>query len=310
MTDSAALIGTEHDHLTRFLIEGAGVRGVRVQLQDTWSEIRRRMADTVDQAAALELLGEAVAASALFTGHAKVDGRLSMQLRSDGPLRTLFAECSSAGTLRGIVQVDDARGTVSRDLTALGNGAVLAITIENPGRGGREPMRYQGMVALEADSMAAAFEDYFRQSEQLPTRLLLVADEQRVAGLMLQKLPGDEGDDDGWVRAGALFDTLKPAELLDWDTATLLSRLFHEDGAQTLGTSPLRFGCSCSRARVESMVVSLGEEEAMAAVAAGADGKALIRCEFCAESYTLDSDDVRQLLDASQSEIQAPQGLQ
>ncbi|MGO4612419.1 Hsp33 family molecular chaperone HslO, partial [Variovorax sp. 2RAF20] len=76
-----------------------------------------------------------------FTGHAKVDGRLSVQLRGDGALRTLFAECTAAGTLRGIAQLADS-GEVSRDLTELGPDAVLAITIENPSGDGREPTRY------------------------------------------------------------------------------------------------------------------------------------------------------------------------
>jgi molecular chaperone Hsp33 len=93
-----------------------------------------------------------------------------VQLRGDGALRTLFAECTAAGTLRGIAQLAE-EGEVTRDLRDLGPAAVLAITIENPASAsGRDPMRYQGLVALESDSLAGAFEDYFRQSEQLPTR--------------------------------------------------------------------------------------------------------------------------------------------
>src|SRR5688572_23372684 len=197
MTD---LLNDDRDSLTRFLLADAGVRGVRVHLDDTWRQIRDRA--EYPQAAA-ELLGEATAAAALFTGHAKVDGRLSVQLRGNGALRTLFAECTAAGTLRGIAQLAE-EGEVSRDLRELGPAAVLAITIENPAAAnGRDPTRYQGLVALESDSLAGAFEDYFRQSEQLPTRLLLATDERHAAGLMLQKLPGDDGDDDGWARACA-----------------------------------------------------------------------------------------------------------
>lgn len=295
----------DSDRLTRFLLPDAGVRGVRVHLHEAWAQIRARG----DHPAAVdELLGEAVAAAALFTGHAKVDGRLSVQLRGEGRLRTLFAECTAAGTLRAIAQLaaDDDR-PVSRDLRELGGGAVLAITIENPGSHGREPTRYQGLVPLEADSLAGAFEDYFRQSEQLPTRLLLAADETRAAGLMLQKLPGDEGDDDGWNRAGALFDTLSPAELLDLPADTLLTRLFHEDRPERLGERPLRFGCSCSRGRVAAMLQSLGEEEARAAVI---DGAARIRCEFCGERYELGPADVAALFSGPTADTEAPARVQ
>jgi molecular chaperone Hsp33 len=295
----------DRDQLTRFLIEGAGVRGVRVHLQDTWQQIRNR---AEYPAAAAELLGEAAAAAALFTGHAKVDGRLSVQLRGSGALRTLFAECTAAGTLRGIAQLDE-DGEVGRDLRSLGPDAVLAITIENPSVDGRDPMRYQGLVALESDSLAGAFEDYFRQSEQLPTRLLLAADERQAAGLMLQKLPGDHGDDDGWNRAGALFDTLRPGELLEWTSDDLLTRLFHEDGVSVMGGKPLRFACSCSRERVESMLVSLGEAEADAAVTA-AGGQALIRCEFCGQSYRFNAEEIASLFAVATAEVAAPERLQ
>jgi len=296
----------ERDRLTRFMIEAAGVRGVHVHLHDTWRQIRER---AEYPAAAAQLLGEAVAAAALFTGHAKVDGRLSVQLRGNGALRTLFAECTAAGTLRGIVQLSEDGGEVSRDLRDLGPDAMLAITIENPGLHGRDPVRYQGLVGLESDSLAGAFEGYFRQSEQLPTRLLLVADEHQAAGLMLQKLPGDEGDDDGWVRAGALFDTLRSDELLTLPAATVLNRLFHEDGVQLLGDKPLAFACSCSRERVEAMLVSLGREEADAAVDA-ADGEAHIRCEFCGQRYGFDRNQIADLFAAAAVQIEAPQRVQ
>ena len=282
-----------HDHLTRFLLAQAGIRGVHVRLTDTWRQIRGR-ADVPESVSAL--LGEAVAAAALFTGHAKIDGRLSIQFRGEGALRTLFAECTAAGTLRGIARLADGAdapkpGTALR---ALGEGALLAITIENPGARGQEPARYQGLVGLDADTLSVAFQDYFRQSEQLPTRILLAADEDGVAGLMLQKLPGDEGDADGWDRANALFDTLGTGELLTTPADTLLHRLFHEESAHTVGGKSLRFACSCSRERVSAMLESLGEEEAVAA-ATGNDGIAEIRCEFCGETYRYPEGEIRDL---------------
>ena len=292
------------DQLGRFLLPGAGVRGVHVRLDDAWREIRDR---AEYPPAAAELLGEAVAAAALFTGHAKVDGRLSVQLRGDGPLRTLFAECTAAGTVRGIVQLDE--GHVSRHLAEAAAGGVLAITIENPGTGGRDPVRYQGLVALSADSLAGAFEDYFRQSEQLPTRLLLAADARQARGLMLQKLPGDGGDADGWNRASLLFDTLGPGELLEHPAEALAHRLFHQDAPQWLDRRALRFGCSCSRERVAAMLVSLGRGEVDAAVEAGG-GTAEVRCEFCGQTYRFDSAQAADLFAAGPATVEAPDSLQ
>ncbi len=290
-----------HDTLLRFLLPAAGVRGVAVRLDQTWRTMAARAA--YPQAVA-ELLGEAAAASALFTGHAKIDGRLSVQLRGHGALRTLFAECTAAGTLRGIARLDEDGAPPSRDLRALGKDSVLAITIENPSRGGREPVRYQGLVELDADNLAEAFEGYFRQSEQLPTRLLLACDGEHAAGLMLQALPGDHGDADGWPRAGTLFDTLGSEELLALPPAEVVHRLFHEEAPQLLGEKPLSFACSCSRERVAAMLVSLGVEEARAAVEAGA-GEARVRCEFCGQEYCFNGDQVVGLFHEAATELPA-----
>lgn len=296
-------MSSDLDTLTRFLLPAAGVRGVAVRLDETWQTVAGR---TRYPAAARELLGEAVAAAALFTGHTKVDGRLSIQLRSQGALRTLFAECTAAGTVRGIVQVQEGQDA-PRDLQNLGEDALLAITIENPGLDPREPQRYQSLVALQAGRLAEAFEDYFRQSEQLPTRLLLAVDEGRASGLMLQKLPGDEGDADGWTRTGALFDTLGEPELLAVPTRELLHRLFHEEAPQILTERPVRFGCSCSRERVASMLQSLGEEEATAALA---DGVAEVRCEFCGQEYRFTPSEIAELFSLPTVDLEAPGRLQ
>lgn len=297
-----------HDLLTRFLLESAGVRGVHVHLGSTWQRIRERAAGALAPRAlaALDLLGQAAAAAALFTGHAKIDGRLSIHLRGHGALRAVFTECTGAGTLRGIAQVEDG-AAVARDLGALGPDAVLAITIENPAAPGHDPVRYQSLVALAAQSLSQAFEDYFRQSEQLPTRLLLATDGERAVGLMLQRLPGDHGDGDGWTRASALFDTLSRPELVECPVAALLQRLFHQEEVRLLGQRPLRFGCSCSRERVSAVLQALGAEEAGAAAI---DGVAGIRCEFCGQQYHFDADQIADLFTAAAVLLDAPERLQ
>jgi molecular chaperone Hsp33 len=291
------------DHQTRFLLPGAGVRGVAVRLQDAWMRVQ---SNSRYPERARELLGEACAAAGLFTGHAKVNGRLSLQLRSRQGLRTLFAECTAQGTLRGIAQLAEGEDAPA-DLRQLGEDAVLAITIENPGLDPREPQRYQSLVSMDAETLSKALEDYFVQSEQLPTRLLLAADEHVAAGIMLQKLPGDEGDSDGWTRACALFDTLGAGELRDIPSADLLHRLFHQEQVQSLAERPLAFGCSCSRERVSAMLRSLGEDEARAALT---DGQAEVHCEFCGQRYLFTPDQIEELFTTPCVELQAPDRLQ
>ncbi len=294
----------DRDQLTRFLLPRAGVRGVHVRLDATW----RSIASSDDYPPTVRgLLGEASAASALFTGHTKVDGRLSVQLRGTAALRTLFAECTAAGTLRGIARMAEDGGDIA-GLQAIGDDALLAITIENPGLGDREPVRYQSLVSLDAPDLSTAFETYFVQSEQLPTRILLAADGDSAVGLMLQKLPGDSvADVDGWDRASALFSTLRPPELLETGVADLLHRLFHEEEPQLVGGRPLAFACSCSRGRVEAMLASLGQAEAEAALA---DGVASVRCEFCGQAYAFDTAAIHALFTDDRRPMDAPPRLQ
>jgi molecular chaperone Hsp33 len=274
--------------LSRFLLEQSGLRGVHVRLDEAWRTIRSR-SDYPPSVA--ELLGEVCAAAAMFTGHAKVDGRLSIQIKGSGALRTVFAECKAGGVLRGLARYEE---PLPDPLAPrhFGEDAMLAITIESTLGEGREPKRYQGLVALEADSLGQAFEDYFGQSEQLPTRILLAADGARACGLILQQLP-DAGDDpDAWPRAQALFDTLSRAELLELPAETLLYRLFHEEGVRLLQQDPLQFGCSCTRDRVGGMLLSLGRAEAFESVQ---DGRVEVICEFCGQHYHFDPVDLEQL---------------
>ena len=276
------------DTLTRFLLDRSGVRGVVVHLDRTWADIVARTEYPIAVAARL---GETCAAAALFTAHAKIDGRLSVQLRGTGALRTLFAECTAAGTLRGIAHYEE---PLPSPLTprAFGPGSILAITIESTPPGASETTRYQGLVGLEADSLAEAFEAYFAQSEQLPTRLLLVGHGERVAGMMIQQLPGAGGDPDGWNRIEALFETLGGDELAAEPVETVLWRLFHDEEAKVLDRRPLAFACSCSRERVADMLRSLGPDEARAAMAGG---QVEVHCDFCGQAYRFDPGEIEAL---------------
>ena len=278
----------DRDTLTRFLLERSGIRGVVVHLDQTWAEIAGRNDYPLPVASRL---GETCAAAALFTGHAKIDGRLSVQLRGTGALRTLFAECTAAGTLRGIAHYE---APLPSPLTprAFGPGSLLAITIESTPPGAQETTRYQGLVGLDADSLAEAFEGYFQQSEQLPTRLLLASVEGRAAGLMLQKLPGADGDRDGWDRCNALFETLGGQELAELPVETVLHRLFHEERVKVLDRRPLAFACSCSRERVGDMLRTLGQDEARGALQDGVDE---VHCDFCGEAYRFEAEQIEAL---------------
>lgn len=290
------------DEIRRFHLINANVRGHLVQLESAWLAIRANM-DCPPVASAL--LGESLAAAALLAGALKFDGRLSIQLGNAGPLKLLFAECSSDGSLRGLARWDEGADIGAIDLGS--HKSVLAITVENVTAGSR----HQGQIPVRSDHLSAVLEDYFDQSEQLPTRMLLVAQGDRCAGIMLQKLAtasgcAGAGDADAWNFSGHLLATLTDAELLSLPAEKLLSRLFHEQDVHLEPGRHLQFRCSCSKARVEEMLRGLGSEEAIAAVSE--TGSTTITCEFCNRTYTFDGEAIRSLFPIADRQEDAGQG--
>ncbi|MEO7935180.1 MAG: Hsp33 family molecular chaperone HslO [Dokdonella sp.] len=276
-------MNSNDDTVYPFHLQDAGVRGQVVHLDSTWQEI---LAHSSYPRRVQQLLGESLAASALFAAALKFEGRLSIQLRHAGSLNLLFAECTHDGGLRGIARCED--GATDQQINLSSAQAQLALTIENH----QTDARYQGLVAVESSTLAGAFETYFERSEQLPSRILLVERDGRCAGLMLQKIADSalSNDPDAWNRISHLLATLSDSELLDLPVETLLLRLFHDEGVVLQEGRSLRFECSCSQERVLVMLRSLGRDQALEAL--GESSEMEITCEFCNRSYAVDPVDL------------------
>ena len=277
------------DQLLRFAFESIDVRGVIVQLDATCR-------DTVNNhhyaAPVKQLLGEFLAAAGLLSATLKFDGVLILQAKSAGEIPFIMAEASSRRTLRGIARRTEEAN--SHDFHTLLNDGQLVITIDPV-----DGARYQGIVALQGDNLAECLESYFRQSEQLNTRLWLASNGQRAAGLLLQELPVDDrADKAGWQRDWqhlcTLADTIKADELINVSPADMLHRLFHQDHYQVFADDALKFQCSCSRPRTETALVSLGGEELRNIIAE--QGEILMHCEFCHQAYRFSAADIEALL--------------
>jgi molecular chaperone Hsp33 len=285
----------QSDNLQRFIFDNAPVRGEWVHLTDAWKDVLSRR----EYPAAIEhLLGEMMAAAALLTATVKIKGRLVLQLKSSGPVTLMMVECTSNDTLRAFAQWD---GEVADDATlteVTGEGA-LAITIDV--EGSKQP--YQGVVSLQGESISDVLEIYFKQSEQLETRIWLAADSQSAAGLFLQQLPGEgnnkEADEENWSRLNQLASTVSKQELLALGAGTLLHRLFHEEECRLLTATELSFSCNCSRERVADTISLLGAQDAKNLVEE--QGRIEVACEFCNEHYHFDEVDVAQVFSSQPS---------
>lgn len=275
------------DQFQRFLFEEGNVRGERVLLSASVSEALSKRSYPP---AVARMLGESLAAVVLMGGTLKFEGRLSLQARGNGAVSLLMAESTHDGKIRGIAQSEaDVTEGALQDL--LGDGRI-AITIEP-----KQGQRYQGIVPLEEDSLAACLETYFERSEQLATALILHADSEQAAGLLLQKLPGDTApDSDFWDRLVLQARTVSMTELLQLSTQTLVGRLFPEDQVQLFPASPVVFACSCSRERTAQALEALGEEDCFKLLEE--QGSISMDCQFCHQHYEFHRDDLIHLFQA------------
>lgn len=273
------------DVLTRFIFEDLPIRGIIVQLNKTWTTLKARKdyPETVSQ-----VLGEFAAANILLASSLKLQGSVTMQIQSNGPINLMVMQCNHKHELRGLAhhQTQVPKGNLQ---TLFGTGQ-LAITIDNKS----SPERYQGIVELQGDNISHALENYLQRSEQLPTRLMLATDTQHATGILIQRLPGEtlENTDD-WERIIRLTETLKAGELFSPDAQTILHRLFNEDNIRLLEAESCRFHCSCSRERVGNMLISLGKPEVEDILAE--QGSIEIDCEFCNQHYHFDAIDAEAL---------------
>lgn len=286
------------DQLLKFAFAGAPVRGELVHLGPAWREMRAHHRYPL---AVMRVVGEMVAAAALLAANIKFNGALVMQVYGDGPLQLLVVECQPDLALRATAKVRDepiADDISLRDLLNRGGRGRFAITLDPKDRlPGQQP--YQGIVALEGDSVAEILQTYMRQSEQLETRLWLASNDAAAAGLLLQRLPHDgehleaSGEDDAWEHLVTLAQTVTSDELLDLTPADLLHRLFWQESLEHYAPLTPRFECSCSRERIGKMLISLGQEEVDSIIAE--QGSVTVTCEFCGRSYSFEPVDVAHL---------------
>ena len=314
--------------LHKFIFEGLPVRGMLVRLTDSWQEVlrRRAQADATWPPPVRSLMGQMAAAATLMQANIKFNGALILQVFGDGPVRLAVAEVQPDLAFRVTATVtaavaDDAS---LEAMLNVGGAGRCAITLDPKNRlPGQQP--YQGVVPLHGDrreplqKISEVLEHYMLQSEQLDTRLILAANDEVAAGLLIQRLPvegagnlgtarnEDEiGLNEAYNRIALLAATLSHEELLGVDVDTVLRRLFWEETLRRFepmrGELGPRFACTCARERVAQMLRGLGREEVDSVIEE--QGRVEVGCEFCGSKYLFDAVDAGELF--VPREAQAP----
>ncbi|GAC1389573.1 MAG: Hsp33 family molecular chaperone HslO [Variovorax sp.] len=321
--------------LHKFLFDGLPVRGVIVRLTDAWTEILARRASNPHTGPyappVAELLGEMTTAATLMQANIKFNGALTLQIFGDGPVKVAVAEVQPNLGVRATASLlgDIPSGARLPELVNVTNKGRCAITLHPKERlPGQQP--YQGVVPLHGDhrekldKLSDVLQHYMLQSEQLNTTLVLAADDQVAAGLLIQRLPvkgeanlegaaatsgapgraahnEDEiGLNEDYNRIAILASSLTRDELLTLDVETILRRLFWEEKLLRFepqaGADGPRFACTCSRERVAGMIRGLGVEEAEGILAER--GNIEVGCDFCGRQYHFDAVDAARIFTA------------
>ena len=324
------------DELHKFIFEGLPVRGTLVRLQSGWRELLARRSSPSDGGHAFpapvrELLGQMAAAGCLMQGNLKFNGAVVLQVYGDGPVKLAVAETQADLSFRVTAKVvgpvpADAR--LEAMLNVHGQGR-CAITLDPKDRQpGQQP--YQGVVPLHGDrreplqQLSDVLEHYMLQSEQLDTRLVLAANDDVAAGLLIQRLPmagegnlagssgaRDEdqiGRNEDYNRIALLAGTLTAEELLTLDSMELLRRLFWEETLRLFEPLTPRFACTCSRERVAGMLRGLGREEIEGLIAERGDAE--VGCDFCGAQYRFDPIDAARLFTPARDHPPTSGGVQ
>ncbi|MBA4177587.1 MAG: redox-regulated molecular chaperone Hsp33 [Leptothrix sp. (in: Bacteria)] len=318
--------------LTKFLFEGLPVRGMLVRLTDAWQEVLRRRQGVGEHPAEVRaLLGEMAAAGVLMQANIKFNGALVLQIHGDGPVKLAVAE----------VQPDLAFRTTAKVVGEVPPGALLQAMLNLHGQGrcaitldpkdrlpGQQP--YQGVVPLfdmthgddrePLQQVQQVLEHYMLQSEQLDTRLVLAANDEVAAGLLIQRMPvegegnlGRRNEDDiglseHFNRIAMLAATLTREELLTLPSERILHRLFWKETLRVFAPAAPRFACGCSRDRVRNMLRGLGREESDSLIAER--GEVEVGCEFCGRQYRFDAVDVGEMFTPDLNQTPARAGVQ
>ncbi|WP_318419357.1 Hsp33 family molecular chaperone HslO [Photobacterium leiognathi] len=276
------------DYLNRYLFDGVSVRGELVQLGDTYQQI---ISSTEYPAPVKNLLGELLVATSLLTATLKFEGSITVQVQGDGPVSLAVINGDQNQNLRGVArwEGDVKEGSSIHDL--MGKGYMVITIIPTQGE------RYQGVVGLEDDTLAECLEAYFKNSEQLRTRIWLRTGEfegqPKAAGMLLQVMPDGQGSESDFEHLETITDTVKNEELFGLEAQDLLYRLYHQEEVKVFEPQEVNFECGCSRERSGSAVISLHPDEIEKILAE--EGKVSLHCDYCGTDYDFDSIDIAAL---------------
>jgi len=277
---------TSPDVLNRYLFDDLHVRGELVQLTTSYQQ---NIAKHNYPQGVRVLLGELMAATCLLTATIKFEGDITVQLQGDGPVGYMAMNGNDRQEMRGIARLTEQ--TEAKGLKALIGKGNMIITIQ-PKNG--DP--YQGVVALEEETLAGCLAHYFDVSEQIPTKIWLFSDDEnlQVAGSLVQLLPGSDDADGGdkekqqldFEHLCQLTNTIKAEEIFEIEAEQLLYRLYHQEQVRIFDPQNVSFVCGCSSEKCLTAISQVEPSEIKSIIAE--QGNVSMTCDYCLTTYAFD----------------------
>lgn len=280
------------DILNRYLFDNLHARGELVNLSQTFQEI---VAPHNYPSGVKNLLGELIAATCLLTATLKFEGEIAVQLQGDGPIGYMAVNGNNLQEMRGIARMSSETDATSlQDLIGKGN---MVITIR-PKNG--EP--YQGVVALEEETLAECLAHYFEVSEQIPTKIWLFTDENtsQIAGTLIQLLPdaGDKAQQEAdFDHLCQLTNTIKSDEIFSVDSQELLYRLYHQEEVRLFEPQAISYKCSCSEEKCLNAISQIEPSELDNIIVE--QGSVSMTCDYCLTTYQFKRPQLEQFINDS-----------
>lgn len=291
------------DFRQRFVFDELDVRGCIVRLEETCQTIQSTHHYPENLA---RLLNEFSLAAVLLRDSIKIEGGLTIQLRTQGSISLVMADCMADRRVRAIAEYanDELPSSESISLNSLGEGAMLAITISP-----EDGERYQSIVPIENATLSECLADYFQRSEQLPSLFSFhsggTGERKNAVGIALHALPYEKVTDPEqtkhhFQRLNVLLNTLSAEEATQLNAPEILTRLFHEESCRLFDAHAVEFGCVCSAEKSLDAVQALGKEDVNELIAerrSQGEEMLTIDCHFCFQRYEYEFSKVKKLFD-------------
>lgn len=244
-------------------------------------------------------LGRTMTGAALLAGDYKSHEGVSLRFSGGGPLGVVHADCFDSQYLRGYVDnpiVDlPLKENGKLDVgTAVGRDGQVSVTRFTP-----QEMTYTSQSDIVSGEIAEDLAYYLLTSEQVPSTIslgVLVDRDYSIAasgGFLVQALPGAKDED--LVRVEKNIAAIGPITSYlheHQDAEELASLIYGDMHFHELYRMPLSWRCTCSKERIENVLLSLQEADKAELLN---DPQVEMTCHYCNSKYVISHDELVEL---------------